>query len=103
MMPSKGTEMETTQEMGWIASLAGRQLEVKVTGVEVARRGWAGCSGRERRAWVAAGRERAAGALGRHSEAEQCGAERSSARPRSGCSRGPVSAGGRLADAQSRC
>lgn len=45
MMPSKGTEMETTQEMGWIASFAGRQLEVKVTGVEVARRGRGGVLG----------------------------------------------------------
>lgn len=45
MMPSEGTEMETTQEMGWIASLAGRQLEV-VTGVEVARRGRGGVLGK---------------------------------------------------------
>lgn len=36
-IPSKGTAMETVQEMGWSASWVGRLLEVEVTRVEVAR------------------------------------------------------------------
>lgn len=43
-IPSKGTAMETVQEMGWSASWVGRPVEVEVTGVEVAREvaGWWG-------------------------------------------------------------
>lgn len=36
-IPSKGTAMETVQEMDWSASWVGRPLEVEVTRVEVAR------------------------------------------------------------------